>query len=232
MALDISAEPAQACGGRDGLTDYVYAIVDGLPRRWRPPSGGVDGAPVVARDVRGLVLIASAVHAIPRRTPGAVARHDEVVGTTLGAQAVLPLEFGTVVPAAEIDAWLGAHLGLIRAHLSRLRRHVEMTVRLVSLDPRVGPAGTLSAVAERLVEHAGLTHWRYRRRDPAGLSSSLAFLVPRDGVADFLARVAPVAARAGAVAVVPTGPWPPSSFAPRLPVPGAAVAMSGLARVG
>jgi hypothetical protein len=44
----------------------------------------------------------------------------------------------------------------------------------------------------------------------------VAFLVPRDGIGDFLARVAPVAARAGAIAVVPTGPWAPASFSPRL----------------
>jgi hypothetical protein len=232
MALEISAEPAQMVGHRDGPTEYVYAIVEGLPRRWRPLPDGVDAAPVVAREVRGLVLIASTVEAAPRRTPRTLARHDEVVSTMLGAQAVLPLEFGTVVPAAEIEAWLNAHLGLIRIHLSRLRRQVEMAIRLVSLTPSAEPRPALATIAESLVEHAGVTHWRYRHQDPAGLSSSLSFLVPRDGVGDFLARVAPVAARAVDVAVVPTGPWPPSSFSPRLPLPGAAVTPPGLARAG
>ena len=51
-------------------------------------------------------------------------------------------------------------------------------------------------------------------------------------VGEFLARVAPVAARAGDVAVVPTGPWAPSSFAPPLPVPGVAAAGERLARAG
>jgi Gas vesicle synthesis protein GvpL/GvpF len=232
MALEVPAEPAQVVGHRDGPTDYVYAIVEGLPRRWRPPADGVDAAPVVAREVRGLVLIASAVDTIPRRTPRSVARHDEVISTTLGAQAVIALEFGTVVPAIDVDAWLGAHLGLIRVHLSRLRRQVEMTIRLVSLNPSAEPRRALGAIAERLVAQAGVTHWRHRHQDPAGLSSSLAFLVPRDGVGDFLARVAPVAARAADVAVVPTGPWPPSSFSPHLPVPGSTVTRPGLARAG
>jgi hypothetical protein len=216
MAREVLAEPAQASRHREGPGDYLYAIVEGLPRRWRPPPSGVGLAPVVARVVRNLVVIASAIDAVPRPTPTTVALHDEVVSTTLGAEAVLPLEFGTVVPAFEVDAWLAAHLGLVRVHLARLRRHLEMTVRLVSLTANAGARASLRATAERLVEHAGVTEWRYRDDRSGGLSSSLAFLVPRDGVGDFLARVAPVAARAGTVAVVPTGPWAPSSFSPRL----------------
>jgi hypothetical protein len=76
-----------------------------------------------------------------------------------------------------------------------------------------------------------VSDWRYRD-DGAGFFSSLAFLVPREGVDDFLARVAPVAARAGAVAVVPTGPWAPSSFSPRLLVPVSAGPQGGMARAG
>ena len=83
-----------------------------------------------------------------------------------------------------------------------------------------------------MVERAGVPDWRYRDDGPGGLQSSLAFLVPRDGIGDFLARVAPVAARAGDVAVVPTGPWPPMSFSPRLPIPGSAGTPDSLARAG
>jgi hypothetical protein len=232
MAREILAEPAQVFGHRQGSTDYLYAIVEGLPRRWRPLAGGVGPAPVVARPLRGLVLLTSAVDAVPRPTPKTQARHDEVVAAALGAESVLPLPFGTVMPAFEVDNWLATHLPLIHVHLARLRRHLQMTVRLVSLSPGADARSALRATAERLVERAGVTDWRYRDDGPGGLLSSLAFLVPRDGIGEFLARVAPVAARAGNVAVVPTGPWPPVSFSPRLPVPGSAGGPASLARAG
>ena len=224
MVREISAEPAQVY--------YLYAIAERLPRRWRPPAAGVDAAPVVARVVRDLTLIVSAIDSIPPRTPKTVARHDEVVSVALGAEAVLPLPFGTVVPALEVDDWLAGHLALIQAYLPRLRRRLEMTIRLVSLSPGAPARASLRATAERLVERAGVSDWRYRDGGLGGLVSTLAFLVPRDGVGDFLARIAPVAARAGDVAVVPTGPWAPSSFAPPLPVPALAAVPERLARAG
>ena len=233
MAREILAEPAQVCGDCHGPADcYLYAIVERLPRRWRPPAIGVGPAPVVARSVRGLMLITSTVDTIPRPTPKSQAQHDDVVAAALGAETVLPLPFGTIMPAFEVDGWLATHLGLIHVYLARLRRHVEMTIRLVSLSPGEDARASLRATAERLVERAGTPDWRYRDEGPGGLSSSLAFLVPRDGIGDFLARVAPVAARAGRVAVVPTGPWPPASFSPRLPVPSSVDAPARLARAG
>jgi hypothetical protein len=213
----------------DGLGRYLYAIVEGLPRRWRPPSYGVTSSPIVVRAVRDLVLVESAVDAIPRRTPRAVSLHDEVTSATLPAEAVLPLEFGTVLPALRVEAWLTAHLGLVRAHLPRLRRHIEMAVRLVSLTATV--QAPLRETAERLVERVDLGEWRYRA-GPGGLSATLAFLVHRDGIGDFLARVAPVAARAERVAVVPTGPWAPASFSPRLPALDSSQIPAVLARAG
>jgi hypothetical protein len=163
-----------------------------------------------------VALITSSIDSAPRLTPRIVALHDEVVSATLAAEAVLPLDFGTVTAAPHVDAWVTTHLGFVRAHLARLRGHVEMTIRLVSLASPAGSDASLRSTAECLVARAGLTEWRYRGDGPSGLSSSLAFLVPRDAVADFLARIAPVAARARTIAVVPTGPCAPLSFAPRL----------------
>jgi hypothetical protein len=48
------------------------------------------------------------------------------------------------------------------------------------------------------------------------VGAAVAFLVPRSDLAGFLARIAPVASHAAAVAVVPTGPWAPYSFVPEL----------------
>ena len=232
MAQEILAEPAQVFGERQGPADYLYAIVEGLPRRWRPPADGVTAAPVVIRPLHGLVLITSQVDVVPRSTAKETARHDEVVSATLGAVAVLPLPFGTVLSAFEVEDWLAGHLGLIHASLPKLRRRVEMTIRLVSLSQGKGPRTSLRAVAERLVERVGVFDWCSRDGGADGPVSTLAFLVPRDGIGDFLARVAPVAARAGDVAVVPTGPWAPASFSPRLPEPGSAAGPERLARAG
>lgn len=56
--------------------------------------------------------------------------------------------------------------------------------------------------------------WHFRASaNGDNVAASVAFLVPRDEVGAFLARIAPVASRAAGIAVVPTGPWPAYSFA-------------------
>ncbi|MGH7309900.1 MAG: GvpL/GvpF family gas vesicle protein [Candidatus Rokuibacteriota bacterium] len=209
---------------------YLYAIVQGLPGAWRPPPVGVGGA-IVTQPFRELLLISSPLASPLPRTPGAEAGHDDVVASLLEAPAVLPFRFGTVVAEAELESWLEARWTRIRAGLAELRGRVEMSVRLLPLDQRTADsaAGDLTGaalriLADRLVERAGLTAWRYC---PAGrganLTASVAFLVPREEVPAFLARIAPVAARAEHMAVVPTGPWPAYSFTPSLET-GASVA--------
>jgi Gas vesicle synthesis protein GvpL/GvpF len=229
MDREIAGEPARQCGHRQGPEDYVYAIAERLPRRWRPPARGVGAAPVVARRIGDLVVITSPVDAVPPSSPAAVARHGQVISATLTADAVLPLPFGTLVPTVEIDGWLAGHRCLIEAYLSSVRCRLEMAIRLVSLNPGAQARASLRVTAERLVEHSGLPDWRYVDAGIDSLVSSVAFLVHRDAVGEFLARVAPVAARARDVAVVPTGPSAPASFAPRLPLP---AAPDRLARAG
>ena len=96
-------------------------------------------------------------------------------------------------------------------------------------------ADGLRAVGDRLIEQAGVARWRYRSAAGAqgNAAASVAFLVPRREVAAFLSRIAPVASRAESIAVVPTGPWPPYSFAPpleRLPLAPADGGLPGGAR--
>jgi hypothetical protein len=149
----------------------------------------------------------------------------------MDADAMVPFRFGTAVPSPEIDGWLVTHRGLLRATIAALRGCVEMNVKLLRLDlsspspngsdgdPR--RAGQLDALGQRLVAGAGIQSWRYRvQGSGSNLAASVAFLVPRAEVADFLTRIAPIASRAIGVAVVPTGPWPPYSFVPPLnPIP-------------
>ncbi len=188
---------------------HLHALVEGLPRRWRPPAG-VCAAGVLD----GLTLVMTVLPGVAVPTPAAVTRHEGLVESLLEASALLPFRFGTVIPAERLESWLALHRPRFRAVLDGVRGCVEMRVRLLPLDlraPAPADASHVRTVAERLVERAGIRQWRSL---PAGTAASLAFLVARDDVPGFLARIAPVASRAAGLAVVPGGPWPPYSFAP------------------
>jgi len=218
------------------MYQYLYAIVKQLPRRWRPPPSGVGGGAVGARAVDSLTVVTSLVDALPRSGPKAWALHHDVVATTIEADALLPLRFGTVIPPEDFEAWLETHHGLIQSTLAQLRGCVEMNVKLLRLDFGSGsrtawprgdeaahsPATPIRVLAERLVDRAGLEHWRYRPVESrSNVAASVAFLVPRYDVPAFLTRITPIASHAARVAIVPTGPWPAYSFVPSFDHPAA-----------
>jgi hypothetical protein len=96
-----------------------------------------------------------------------------------------------------------------------------MRVSVLALHFGDGDPVRLCKVADRVAEATGLTSWRSRVSGRGGNATiTLAFLVPHAEVPAFLARIAPVASRAGDVAVVPSGPWPASTFVPSLDRPG------------
>jgi len=216
---------AEVLSRRPSSLYYVYALIDRVPRRWRPPASGVGGGSVEAQRIRDVVLIVSRIVDSVPRTPRTQALHDDVLASLMDAEAVAPLPFGTTV--VDLASWVEARLSGLRDALAVVRGSVEMTVRLLRLDADVdGPH--LRTMAERLIERAGLPHWRYRpAANPTNVAASLSFLVPRDEVSAFLARIAPVAARAAGLAVVPTGPAPAYSF-----VSSADMAASALAPAG
>lgn len=202
---------------------YLYAVAEGLPTGWQPPGQGVAGAAVARAPLHGLAIVASALAAVPRPTRRDEERYQDVVASLLDARAIVPFPFATVVPDAQLNAWLAARMPVIRASLRELSGYVEMTIRLLRLDTRGALAarhedrGSLRELAARLVERAGLPHWRYRTAGQGDdTAASLAFLVPRADLTAFLAHIAPVASRAQGLAVVPTGPYAPYSFTPSL----------------
>lgn len=209
------------------MHDYLYAAVDRLPRSWSGPLRGVAGGLVEARMIEDFVILRSRVAVVPGATPKTLAAHHDVVASAMDADAVVPFRFGTALPSVEVDAWAARHRALLRATLARLRGRVEMSVKLLRLELAAVPArgagaepdprraAQLEALGERLVAGAGVEHWRYRMQGSgSNVAASVAFLVPRAEVADFLTRIAPIASRASGVAVVPTGPWPAYSFVP------------------
>jgi hypothetical protein len=218
------------------VNQYVYAIVDRLPARWRPPTAGIGGASVIPRRIDNLVVLGSLIDTVPAPSPRTLALHQDVVATVVDASATLPFRYGMAVPAGELPNWLAARRELVGAALGSVRGCVEMTVKLLRLDGSVGkqlagrdrrrrPGDTanrpgereLQALAEALAERSALPQWRYQPSGSAGnVAASVAFLVPRTDLTSFLARIAPVASHAVGIAVVPTGPWAPYSFVPEL----------------
>ena len=208
------------------MNHYLYAIVDRMPTAWHPPTSGLGDASVVPRRVHDVVVLGSLLDIVPPATPRTLAIHHDIVSTVIEAAALVPFRYGTMVPAAGLGDWVAGHRAVVAAALASVRDRVEMSVKLLRLDCVVdsrqrrgeepGPgARELQVLADALVERAGLPQWRYRPTGASGnVAASIAFLVPRAEVADFLARIAPIASRATGVAVVPTGPWPPYSFVP------------------
>ena len=207
------------------LLQYLYAVVEGLPPGWRPPPP-VAGERVERRAVTGLVLLSSVVPVVPPATPTTLALHHDVVASALDAEGLLPFRYGTVLRTGDVDTWLTRERPVLDDVLSSVRGCVEMSVKLLRLEtmpvsaatdtpPATGEESRLRQLADQIVERAALPRWRYRPAGSAGnVVASVAFLLPRAELADFLARIAPVASRAVGVAVVPTGPWPAYSFVP------------------
>ena len=208
---------------------YMYAVVEGLPATWRPPPAVTPTASVERHDLGPLLLLGSTLDTVPAANPRTLALHHDVVASALDALAVLPFRYGTIVGDGESGAWLARHRASLDTALGEVRGCVEMSVKLLRLDSGVDQARPgneeLRALADQIVDRAGIEQWRYRPAGTGGnVVASLAFLVPHAAVAEFLARIAPIASRAVGVAVVPTGPWPAYSFVPVFDRPPLAVA--------
>ena len=207
------------------MLQYLYAVVEGLPRGWLPPPP-VIGERVDRRPLAGRVVLCSTASTVPPATPTTLALHHDVVASALEADGLLPFRYGTALRDGDLDGWLARERPALDGALASLRGCVEMSVKLLRLDPppsaaAVDPAlasreeARLRELANQIVERAAVHQWRYRPAGNAGnVVASVAFLLPRGELADFLARIAPVASHAVGIAVVPTGPWPAYSFVP------------------
>ena len=206
------------------MLHHLYGILERPPQASRLPDTGVDDGPVVTRRIGALVVLSSLVAAVPRVTPYALSRHRDIQAVAASPGPFFPLPYGVTVPSVEMEGWLAVRAGVIRQGLRMVRGRVEMRVSVLALRLGEADPARLCTVADRVAEATGLATWRSRIAGRgANTAISLAFLVPRADVASFLARIAPVAAHAGSVAVVPSGPWPATTFVPALDVPGSRV---------
>ncbi len=207
---------------------YLYAITDPLSL----PAGakGLDEAPLefLAQDSIGGVY---STHDVPEFTPepSRLWRHDEVIEQLMEAGAVLPLRFGTALEDTDQlrDTLVREQARFVRL-LDRVRGCVELSVR-VGLPPAPEPRATSGAayLEDKLVvqrqresaagrvlaplrELANASSRQRSRSDGAGVSES--YLVAKDAVKPFVARVETLKATHEALALSCTGPWGPYSF--------------------
>lgn len=198
---------------------HLYGILERLPQAGHLSEAGVDDRPVHARRIGGLVVLTSLLERPPRPGPRALGQHLEVLTAMSAPGPLFPLRYGVTVPFADLAPWLAARTATIRAGLSLVRGRVEMRVSVLALHFGEGDPVRLRAVADRVTAAAGYGRCRRHVGGRTGNAAiTLAFLVPRAEMDTFLARIAPVAARAGDVAVVPSGPWPAWTFVPTLDV--------------
>ena len=83
------------------MRDYLYAIVDRLPRDWRGPDAGVGGAPVHTRRLSGLHVVSSSLADVPVAGPRTLALHHDVIESVMAADAVLPVRYGLSLPPGD-----------------------------------------------------------------------------------------------------------------------------------
>ena len=99
------------------MNQYLYAIVDRLPTRWRPPTAGIGGASVVPRRIDNVVVLGSLIDTVPAPSPRTLALHQDVVASVVDAGATLPFRYGNAVTVVELPGWLAARRWLVGAAL-------------------------------------------------------------------------------------------------------------------
>ena len=158
-------------------------------------------------------------------TADALWRREAVIEELMATRDLLPVRYGTRVAdeAAAVDA-LAERRDELEAGLARVRGAVELAVRIHGDGPEPEPSAEASG-REYLRARIGRTHAATRLHEPlAALARDsvvqpgaellrAAYLVERDAVGAFVARVQELQREHPALAVLCTGPWPPYSFA-------------------
>jgi hypothetical protein len=181
----------------------VYAITGS-------PAPNADGLRAIEKD--GLAAICSTAED-RQLSAEELWRREEALESLMHECDVLPVRYGTVVnDDADAARLLDARRDELLLALERVRGAVELAVRVAG-DERAAPgdAGTYIQVKTRLLEmHETLAALARESRE---LSPGRgAYLVPREDVAAFVARVAALEEANDDLSLLCTGPWPPYSF--------------------
>jgi len=213
---------------------YLYSVTE--PRLAPPTEAGLEGAPlrVVCTDEVAAVV---SDRDEPQVTVSeeALWAHERVAESLLEDGAVLPMRFGSVLPDDDaVASLLTERRDEFTAGLQRVRGAVELGVRVAWELEEVALADDQVAQGPGAAYLRGLSQSRRRARElaervngaVAGLfrahvhrlltSPSLpvtgAYLVDREAVGPFRARIAALDGELEGAGIVCTGPWPPYSF--------------------
>lgn len=207
---------------------YVYAIAESPAEA--PGVGGLDGAPlrVVTADGLSGVVSDRDRHGV-EGSEAELWAHETVVERIMAQRPVLPMRFGSTLPdEAAVRALLAGSSAALLAALHRVRGAVEVGLRAgwepdavdgdgsgtAYLMGRLDRKRRAKALADRidgpLGEFARASE-RHLLSGPGALLRS-AYLVDREHLDAFRARVEELDGEIGEAQIVCTGPWPPYSF--------------------
>lgn len=215
------------------MTLLLYAIAEENGVEPRP--NGIDGSPVWDVAAEGLTAFVGTAPSAISADPDTLMAYEDAVETLMGERTVLPARFGTVLDDTEgVRRLLLERRDRLVPSLQRVRGAVEFGIR-AEWDDGVAPAARRPTGP-----HAGIDYMlerlelRRRARDIADAIDaavgdlareracrilprpqhpvSIAYLVPRPDVDDFMDRYRQLEAVITGARLVCTGPWPPYSF--------------------
>jgi hypothetical protein len=212
---------------------YLYAITEGPEVPDRP--GLRDASLRVIGDGDLFAVVSEHGDSRIEASEDDLWAHEDVVEALMDRAAVLPMRFGSSVPDEQAaHALLRERRQEFTDALDRVRDKVELGVRAVARsasEPQPATAGTAgpgtSYMLGRLEQercdadaaariHEPLTaiarESARRPSSPSGGVLNAAYLVDRNRIDSFQARVEELADEVDEAAVVCTGPWPPYSF--------------------
>ena len=210
---------------------YLYALSE--PPTTAPGVRGIDDTLVAIERVGGIdAVVSDLARARVEPSEHAILAHARVVDQAAEAnEAVLPARFGRgFEDAATLRSAVNESAAELAQGLELVRGCAELALRVLAPGDRAPePSATGSDYmrarldrqrrAERLADelHEPLAAIARAATKSVGAGSELvlsaAYLVPRQAVDEFNARVAELGAEHPGVTLACTGPWPPYSFA-------------------
>jgi hypothetical protein len=211
---------------------YVYALAArGLPRRFTLGSHALQALPVA--DVDAVVEPRAAPP--PPSEESLRAQHALVVDLADRVSALLPVRFGTLVAASELEARLSRARETLRPALERVAGRRQMTLRIVAgpaakprkpsrassgtayLNERRGPTADTGAHVAAVRRAVGRFVVEERIDRGEGAVRTVIFhLVNRSRLAEYRAALEAVAPTLRPARLIVSGPWPPFAFVPEL----------------
>ena len=160
----------------------------------------------IRREGNGLAPVVGPVADDGEVTPQSLWRHEEVVEELMAQGDVLPVRYGTrFADEREATEAIAERRASLLAALDHVSGAVELSVRALSADAEAIRAA-LAPLARDSAE---------REPKQEGEVLRAAYLVDRDGVERFVARVAQLQSDQPGAQILCTGPWPPYSFSER-----------------